>query len=164
MRLRDVRNILDQAVDLGTVKAIYFEGGEPFLYYATLLKGAQEAADRGFQVGIVTNGYWATALDDAAECLRPFAGLIQDLSVSSDLFHWSENREQQAKNAAGAAEELGIPIGFISIAHSESSQKGAGEGQLPIGESRRYVSWQGSRKTCPCSRQIFMGCFYRMPI
>jgi len=135
MRLKDVRNILNQAVDLGTVNSIYFEGGEPFLYYATLLKGVQEAADRGFQVGIVTNGYWATSIEDAIVNLRPFSGLIQDLSVSSDLFHWSEDREQQAKNAASAADGLGIPSGFISIAHPDAAAATAAEGQLPLGES-----------------------------
>ncbi|GAJ24846.1 unnamed protein product, partial [marine sediment metagenome] len=89
MTLRDVRQILQQAEELGTVKWVYFEGGEPFLYYAVLLKGIQEAASMGFQVGIVSNGYWATDVEDALEWLRPFTGLIQDLSISSDLYHWS---------------------------------------------------------------------------
>ena len=164
MRLRDVRNILDQAVALGTVNSIYFEGGEPFLYYATLLKGVQEASDRGFQVGIVTNGYWATALEDATECLRPFTGLIQDLSVSSDLFHWSENREQHAKNATGAAEELGIPIGFISISHPETAQADAGEGQLPLGESSVMYRGRAAEKLAPAadkySWEVFTECPY----
>ena len=56
MTLRTVRHILQQAKDLGTVKWFYFEGGEPFLYYAVLVKGVQEAASLGFQVGIVSNG------------------------------------------------------------------------------------------------------------
>ena len=60
MTLRNVRNILQQAEDLGTVKWVYFEGGEPFLYYAVLLKGIQEAASMGFQGGIVSKGYRAT--------------------------------------------------------------------------------------------------------
>jgi len=71
MTLRNVRHILQQAKDLGTVKRSYFEGGEPFLYYAVLLKGIQEAASMGFQVGIVSNGYWATDVEDALEWLRP---------------------------------------------------------------------------------------------
>ena len=71
MTLRDVRQILQQAEELGTVKWVYFEGGEPFLFYAVLLKGILEAASMGFQVGIVSNGYWATDVEDALEWLRP---------------------------------------------------------------------------------------------
>jgi MoaA/NifB/PqqE/SkfB family radical SAM enzyme len=133
--LQDVRNILEQAEDLGTVKWIYFEGGEPFLYYAVMLKGIQEAASRGFNVGIVSNGYWATHEEDAIEWLKPVAGLIQDLSVSSDRYHWSEERSQQARNASLAAEHLGIPLGFISIAQPETTNAASAHGQLPTGES-----------------------------
>jgi len=87
MTLHIVREILNQGKDLGTVKWIYFEGGEPFLYYAVLVKGIQEAAQMDFRVGIVSNGYWATDENDAVECLKPLAGLVQDLSVSSHLYH-----------------------------------------------------------------------------
>lgn len=135
MILRNVRYILQQAKDLGTVKWFYFEGGEPFLYYAILLKGVQEAASMDFQVGIVSNGYWATDIEDALEWLRPFAGLLQDLSISSDLYHWSEKLSQQAKNASAAAEQLGIPIGVISIAQPEVTNAASAAGQLPVGET-----------------------------
>lgn len=135
MTLRDVRYILRQAEELGTVNWIYFEGGEPFLYYAVLLKGVQEAAAKGFQVGIVSNSYWATSEEDATEWLRPFAGFVQDLSISSDLYHWSETHSQQSRNAQAAAEKLGIPIGMISIAQPETVNAASAFGQLPTGES-----------------------------
>lgn len=135
LTLRNVRNILQQAQDAGTVKWIYFEGGEPFLYYAVLLKAVQEAASMGFQVGIVSNGYWATDVEDALEWLSPFAELIQDLSVSSDLYHWGEKLSQQAQNANAAAEQLGIPLGVISIAEAEVTNAASAVGQLPEGES-----------------------------
>ena len=40
MTLHIIQEILKQGKDLGTVKWIYFEGGEPFLYYAVLVRGA----------------------------------------------------------------------------------------------------------------------------
>lgn len=135
MTLRNIRHILQQAKDVGTVEWFYFEGGEPFLYYAVLLKGVQEAASIGFQVGIVSNGYWATDVEDALEWLRPFAGLIQDLSVSSDLYHWSEKLSQQAKNARAAAERLGIPIGVISIGEPEERNAASAVDQLLVDEA-----------------------------
>lgn len=135
MTLRDVRHILQQAAGLGTVKWIYFEGGEPFLYSAVLLKGIQEASAMGFSVGIVSNGYWATDEEDAREWLRPFAGLIQDLSISSDLYHWKEKFSPQAKNATVAAKQLRIPLGIISIAQPEATNVALASDHLPVGES-----------------------------
>jgi hypothetical protein len=48
MTLEDIRYYLEQARETGTVKWIYFEGGEPFLYYATLLEGVRMAVETGF--------------------------------------------------------------------------------------------------------------------
>jgi len=121
MTLANVKEILRQAHALPTVKMIYFEGGEPFLYYPILIKGVEEAARQGFQVGIVTNAYWATSTEDAHEWLLPFAGIVIDLSVSSDLYHYNERLSEQATRATEAAEGLGIPTGVISIAQPEET-------------------------------------------
>lgn len=136
MTLKTIREILQQAKDLGTVEWIYFEGGEPFLYYATLLKGVQVAARLGFPVGIVSNGYWATDAQDALEWLRPFAGLVQDLSISSDLYHWKESLSQQAKHICSAAGKLGIPMQILHIAAPEVADAPSAVGQLPPGTSK----------------------------
>ena len=48
MTLTDIRFYLQQAQDTGTVTSVYFEGGEPFLYYPTLLRGVQLAHEMGF--------------------------------------------------------------------------------------------------------------------
>ena len=135
MTLQTVRHILQQAKDLGTVESIYFEGGEPFLYYVIMLKGVELAADMGFKVGIVSNAYWATSVEDAVEWLRPFTGLIGDLAVSSDIYHWNEKLSQQVRNASQAAQQLEIPLGVISIAEPEATSAEAAVGQLPPEES-----------------------------
>jgi len=113
MTLAQIRDIYRQARELGTVKWIYLEGGEPFLYYPIMVRAAQEAAERGFRVGIVTNDYWATTVEDAVEWLRPLAGIVQDLTISTDLFHYDEVMSAHARNALAAAEQLGIPTGTI---------------------------------------------------
>ncbi len=136
MTISNVRQILQQALDLGTITSIYFEGGEPFLYYALLLESVREAAGLGFEVGIVSNGFWANTEEDAMVNLKPFAGLIQDLSVSSDLYHWSESASRQSRNAALAARKLGISSGMISIAQPEACEAAAVSGQQPGGESK----------------------------
>ena len=150
MTLETIREIFRQGKDLGTAKWIYFEGGEPLLYYAVLLKGVQEAADVGFKVGIVSNGYWATDENDAVECLKPFAGLIQDLTISSDLYHYSEKLSRQAENASSAAEKLGIPVGVITIAQPQETSAVSAAGRLPAGESA--VVYRGRATEKPVER------------
>jgi len=135
MTLHHIRQILQQAKDLGTVEWIYFEGGEPFLYYATLLRGVQVAARLGFQVGIVSNGYWATDLQDALEYLRPFVDLVQDLSISSDLYHSSECLSTQVKHICAAAGKLGIPMQIIHVAPPHLENVACAVGPWPAGTS-----------------------------
>jgi len=138
MTLADIHFYLQQAQESGTVTSVYFEGGEPFLYYPTLLRGVQLAREMGFSVGLVSNSYWAISLEDALEWLKPFVGLIDDFSVSSDLYHYSEAVSQQARNASQAAEQLGVPLGFISVAQPESEDAPASLGQLPADSGVMY--------------------------
>jgi MoaA/NifB/PqqE/SkfB family radical SAM enzyme len=132
LTLEQIENILLQARD-ARVDWIYFEGGEPFLYYALLRRGVELARGLGFHVGIVSNAYWAHTSNDAIEWLRPFAGQIEDLSVSSDLFHYNETMSQNAQNAVAAAERLGIPIGVISVCQPEETAAAASHGMIETG-------------------------------
>lgn len=127
--LHQVQAVLEQAQQAG-VQSIYFEGGEPFLYYALLVRGVEHARKMGFSVGIVTNGYWAQTLEDALAWLQPLAGKLDDLSVSCDLFHYSQEMLVQAQNAVQAARQLGIPVGTISVAQPEETETAAGHGQI----------------------------------
>jgi hypothetical protein len=120
LTLGQIENILGQAKDAG-VTSIYFEGGEPFLYYAVLIQAVHRAADMGFSVGIVSNAYWATTIADAEEWLRPFVGRLADLTVSSDLFHCEECLGEKPQNAIAAAKWMGIPTGMISVAQPETT-------------------------------------------
>ena len=115
LTIEQVEQILDQA-KAADVESIYFEGGEPFLYYAVLVKGVHRAAEMGFSVGIVSNAYWATSVADAVEWLQPFAGRVSDLTVSSDLFHCEKRLGEAPQNALAAAKWMGIETGTISIA------------------------------------------------
>lgn len=135
MTLENIRTILRQAKEVGTISWVYFEGGEPFLYYAALLRGVEMAARDGFRVGIVSNAYWATGPDDALACLAPFAGLVQDLSISSDAYHWAAADDRQTRTARAAAERLDIPLDVISIAPPEATHVARSHGQIGPGES-----------------------------
>ena len=110
-----IRSALDEARTIGTIEWIYFEGGEPTLFYPLLQEGIRLARDAGFKVGIVTNAYFATTEEDAALWLKPLKELgIADLSISDDAFH-SDEKESPAKRALTAAHKLGLPVGSICI-------------------------------------------------
>ncbi len=133
LTLEQIEDVLHQAKEAG-VTSIYFEGGEPFLYYAILNKAVHKAADMGFSVGIVSNAYWATSVADAEEWLRPFVGRLSDLTVSSDLYHCEKCLGENPQNAVVAAKWLGIPTGVITVAQPEERSKES-HGQLAEEES-----------------------------
>jgi hypothetical protein len=141
MTLAQIRSVLQQAKDLGTVEMVYFEGGEPFLFYPIMLQGLEEAAALGFKRGIVTNCYWATSPEDAVQWLRPVAELgVDDLSLSSDLFHGEAMMTQAARNGVEAAERLGLPEGVISVEVPEgcAAYDDAAKGEPITGGSIRF--------------------------
>jgi MoaA/NifB/PqqE/SkfB family radical SAM enzyme len=116
LSLARLEEILRQARDMGTVDWFYLEGGEPFLFYPVLRSAVEKAARAGFKVGLVSNAYWAIEVEDAVEWLRPFAGIVGDLSISSDDYHGGEDHGRLARNALEAAERLEIPASIIAVA------------------------------------------------
>jgi hypothetical protein len=161
MALAAVRRILEQARDLGEVEWIYFEGGEPFLFYPTLLAGVREAAAAGFRVGVVSNAYWATGPEDARECLAPFAGLVQDLSLSCDPLHGNDT-DGTVDRAESAARELRIPVSRIRVAAPESGAEAA-HGQIPAGDSGVMFRGRAAARLAPCVPHLPVGGFDRCP-
>ena len=160
LRLEQVEEILEQAKEAG-VESVYFEGGEPFLYYALLVKGVHRAAEMGFSVGIVSNAYWATSVRDAVEWLQPFAGRISDLTVSSDLFHCDRPMGEAPQNAIAAAKSMGIPTGLISIAQPDEGGEQS-HGQI-AGPGRCDVPRARGRGTGSTRRTAALGQLHSMP-
>jgi hypothetical protein len=149
MSLEIIDNILQQAKELDSIRSIYFEGGEPMLYYPILLTGVQSARKLGFSTGIVTNGYWASNVRDAITWLHPFSSYLDDLSVSIDSFHSNSLPEKLAEIVRSAAGQTDIPIGFISIAEPPTSGSKSSSGQLPDGESDVMYRGRAAIKLAP---------------
>ena len=134
MTIEQVTSVLDEAQKLGTIKDIYFEGGEPFLFYPLMIEGIRRAREKGFKAGIVTNGYWATTVEDAKLWLQPVLALrVSDLSISDDELHYGGIIETPAKNALAAAAQLGVPACAFRKAKPEvvKCSKGSQEGGPP---------------------------------
>ncbi len=132
LTLAQIHNILRQAKELGTVTEVYFEGGEPFLFYPVLVEAVWEAEALGFEVGIVSNAYWATSVEDAMLWLRPLAGHLVDLSLSADLFHGDEVLTRQVLNSKEAGRRLGIPTGYITIERPDVCETGPAAKGAPV--------------------------------
>jgi hypothetical protein len=110
MTIAQIREVLDEAQKLGSVEDIYFEGGEPFMFYPLMLEGIRLAKAKGFRTGIVSNGYWSTTEEDARLWLEPLAQTgIDDLAVSVDELHYSDAAHSPAAIALKAADALGMP-------------------------------------------------------
>jgi hypothetical protein len=135
MSVETIEHILGEAMALGSIEWIYFEGGEAFLHYTILRNGIRFAKEFGFKVGIVTNAYWATDDANALKWLQPLAGSIDNLSISSDAYHGSDEGVNCADIGRRAARRLGIPVDFIRVAEPEAADVPAMSGQLPAGES-----------------------------
>jgi hypothetical protein len=92
----------------------------------------------GFKTGIVSNGYWATSLEDARAAMEPFAGCLHALSVSTDFFHYDEFISDQSRFTEEIAKILDISSSTISIASPTVNGESCVEetrGTLPPGES-----------------------------
>jgi len=151
--VQQLKSSLLEIQKIGTVDTIYFEGGEPFLYYPLMLAGIKAARKMGFQVGIVTNAYWATSEADARIWLEPLLEYkISDLSISDDAYHYSEENKNLAKHAIKAATKLNLPVGALCIEQpNPESDKGPmykGRAADKLTEGLPTKPWQEFTK-CP---------------
>ena len=123
--LKNIKQILDEAEKLGSIEWIYFEGGEPYLYYPLMLESVRLATEKGYKTGIVSNGYWGTSVEDAELWLKPLAKLgLANLGLSEDVFHYGDEKNTPARAAYLAAKKLNIPVDKYCIEMPEVISEG----------------------------------------
>jgi MoaA/NifB/PqqE/SkfB family radical SAM enzyme len=129
--LEQIRAALAQIEEVDGIRTVYFEGGEPFLLHPLLVEAVRLAREKGFEVGVVTNAYWATGEEDARLWLSRLAELgVSDLGVSDDDYHGAAER---AKVALACAGSLGIPSGSICIEEPSPLEESAEKGKPVLG-------------------------------
>jgi hypothetical protein len=135
--LNQMKKVFNELSKIETIEWIYFEGGEPFLFYPLMHEGIRVAHDMGFRTGIVTNAYWATSEEDAELWLKPLHDLgVSDISISDDALHYEDKEASPAKHALNAAGRLGMSCGSICIGRptiEEGIDKEHAKGKLVIG-------------------------------
>jgi len=114
--ISQVVKVLDEAQKIGTVEWIFYEGGEPFLYFPLLNESIKRASLKGFKVGVVTNAYGAISEQDAELWLKPLAESgLSFINISNDSFHYGEEAVNPATIASSVAGDLGIETSTICI-------------------------------------------------
>jgi len=140
--IQQVDDVLEQALKIGTIEMVYFEGGEPTQYYSLLLESVRRAHQKGFQVGIVSNAYLSLAEEDALLWLKPLAEEgLSVLSVSNDAFHYGEEKENPAEIARKVGLKLHLdafPICIDPPEILEGTSPEDGKGQTVIGGGARF--------------------------
>lgn len=140
--IRQITEVLDEAQKISTVDWIFFEGGEPLLFFPLLNEGIKRAKERGFQVGVVTNAYGAQTEEDAELWLRPLADSgVSHVSISNDSFHYGEELNNPAAIASAAATRLGIETSSICIEPPKIKEPLSGDaskGQPVVGGGAKF--------------------------
>jgi len=114
--LNQMKRVFDELAKIETIEWVYFEGGEPFLFYPLMHEGIRIANNMGFRTGVVTNAYWATSIEDAELWLKPLQELgVSDISISDDEFHHENKETSPARHALNAARKLDTSYGSIGI-------------------------------------------------
>jgi hypothetical protein len=121
---------LHRAKECESIATVFFEGGEPFLFYPLLIDAVKASREAGFDVGIVTNGYFGVSEDDARLWLEPLSNLgISMLTVSDDALHRGNDTDSPALKAFAAAQKLGISTSTICVDEPSVSPPGAAPGE-----------------------------------
>lgn len=149
MTLERIKLILNQAKELDSLESISFTGGEPFLHYPILLSAVRLAARHDLKVSVISNGYWATEEVDCTEWLGPLAGLVHDLTISCDWYHWEAELKQRVRNVCAVGGDLRVPIKVVSVVYPECLGNESVTGSIPVEESPLTYRGRAAQELAP---------------
>ena len=143
MTVQEMEGLIEQAASIEGVTGIYFEGGEPMIYYPLVHIGVGRATRLGLGSSIVTCGYCATTVPDGRAWLRPLkeAGLGR-VEVSIDKVHGSGEACTHGRNLVDACRALGIDVAVLSVCDPRDEEEMAQESPRP-GEEASPVMLRG---------------------
>jgi MoaA/NifB/PqqE/SkfB family radical SAM enzyme len=111
-----LEEVFRQAREVPSIREIYFEGGEAFLYHPILVEAVGRAKKLGYWTGIVTNGYWATGAEDAWLWLQPLVARgLDKLEISDDTYHNDDRGGKDDHPALATAKELFLEASTITV-------------------------------------------------
>jgi TPR repeat protein len=111
-RLLDAKRMkeyMDQASDIKTVKNIAFSGGEAIMHFRQFLDCVSYAAGLGFNATLVTNGFWAADEKKGYRMMNTLAEAgLKQVSISVDTYHQEFVPIETERKAARILAELGL--------------------------------------------------------
>ena len=123
MRAEDAQVYINEVAHL-QLEWLCISGGEPFLYFDTLLEVVKLANRAGIPtVWVLTNGYWAANREVAAKKLSKLkdAGLTH-ICFSVDAFHQQFIDKSYVKTGMEVAEKLGFKVyTFSAFIHEDAA-------------------------------------------
>jgi hypothetical protein len=104
------------------VPVVIFTGGEPFERLDVLESGVGAAREARTPSAVFTSSYWGRGRDQALATLRRLDGL-EELYLSSDVFHQKTVPYEKVHNVIAAADELAIPRITICIIYAKEEDR-----------------------------------------
>ena len=117
LSLAEMKRLIDEGLELGTVGQVVFSGGEPTLLGDDLFEGIAYAHERRLLTRVVTNGFWGKSPEAAAAFVdRLIAAGLSEINISVDDLHQKYVPMWRVKNAYLACYERMFPC---LIAHKQ---------------------------------------------
>jgi hypothetical protein len=114
--LSQVKRYLNQIGAQPGVNWVFFEGGEPTLYFPLLIDAIRKARANGLHTAVVTNGYWITSIKDTIPWLRQFRDAGLDfMQISCDELHQNTRLEPLQPDIVDVCAKAGIRCQFIGV-------------------------------------------------
>jgi MoaA/NifB/PqqE/SkfB family radical SAM enzyme len=112
----EMEGLIEQAAMIEGVSTVFFEGGEPMLYYPLVERGIILAGELGLDSGLVSCGYYATTPQDGKLWLSRLRDKgLKYMDVSADRLHGEGEAYTHAANLAEVGRDLGIEVNVITI-------------------------------------------------
>ncbi len=119
-----LRTVLDQMRRLPSVRWVYFEGGEPFLFYPMLVEAVAHATKLGLATAVVTNGYWITSERDVGLFLRPLvAAGLKRLQISVDDVHRYRRLNHMRDQLLEQCRKHRLTLQFLGVEQPEPNEE-----------------------------------------
>jgi hypothetical protein len=99
------------------------------------MKPRELAASNGSTSRAGKHSFITRFCDEALKWLKPIATSVDDLSISRDAYHGSDQGPELTEIAHRVAQQLHIPTDFISVAGPEAANVAGAAGKLPAGDS-----------------------------
>lgn len=109
---KDIYGWLCQASMIDKIKTFVLTGGEPFYKYDFVVDVVNMLSERGKEIILYTNGYWADSLEVAVDRLKDLRR-VKLINTSIDRFHLKYIPLENIKNLFIASQRLGFYTGLV---------------------------------------------------